>query len=67
MRTKTGVSLCNGDCDDNNPDVHPGHREICDNRIDDGCDGLVDEGCSGGGSPIFRKPNIQDPPIPERP
>lgn len=29
------------DCDDSNPDVHPGAEEDC-NDIDDDCDGLVD-------------------------
>jgi Putative metal-binding motif len=32
-----------GDCDDNNPDVHPYNEEIAFNGVDDNCDGRVDE------------------------
>jgi len=38
-----GVAEADGDCDDENPDIHPGRAEDC-NAIDDNCNGLVDEG-----------------------
>ncbi len=34
------------DCDDNNLNVHPGTKEICDNQTDDDCDGDVDGNCA---------------------
>lgn len=36
-------ALENGDCNDNNPKVHPEAKEIC-NEIDDNCNGEIDEG-----------------------
>ncbi len=38
-----GYSPCQGDCNDGNPNVHPGATETC-NAIDDNCDGQIDEG-----------------------
>ena len=39
-----GDFSCDGeDCDDNNPDVHPGAIEVQSNGVDDDCDGQTDE------------------------
>ena len=40
----TGYALLNGDCNDNNPAINPGHVEVLYNGIDDNCDGQLDEG-----------------------
>jgi hypothetical protein len=44
---KTKVAGGN-DCDDSNPRVNPGAREVCGNSIDDNCNGIVDENCCTG-------------------
>jgi len=38
-----GFVLTPGDCDDENPDIHPDAEETCD-HIDNDCDGTVDDG-----------------------
>jgi hypothetical protein len=40
-----GYRWCD-ECDDGNPNVHPGAPEVCGNMLDDNCDGYVDEGCA---------------------
>ena len=39
-------TLADGDCDEGNPDVHPGAAEAC-NDVDDDCDGQTDEDAGG--------------------
>jgi hypothetical protein len=33
-----GITVADGDCDDTNPDVHPGAAEVCSDGVDDDCD-----------------------------
>jgi hypothetical protein len=40
---KKGWGLCDNDCDDNDPTIHPGAVELC-NAKDDNCNGTIDEG-----------------------
>jgi hypothetical protein len=35
-----------GDCNDQDPKIHPQALEVCGNTFDDNCDGRVDEGCA---------------------
>lgn len=46
-----GWSATTGDCDDADPEVGPGHAEVCDG-IDEDCDGVVDD-APVDGSPFF--------------
>ncbi len=36
------------DCNEDDPGIHPGANEICDDETDNNCDGEVDEGCGSG-------------------
>ena len=51
-----GYAAASGDCNDNNPDIHPNAVEIC-NDIDDNCNGPADEGVQ---KPTFYKDNDND-------
>jgi uncharacterized protein (TIGR03382 family) len=37
-----GYSIDEGDCDDGDPDINPGVKEICDDEIDNDCDVAID-------------------------
>ena len=41
-RDGDGFTVSAGDCDDTDPRIHPGGREVC-NLTDDDCDGEIDE------------------------
>jgi hypothetical protein len=43
-----GVTVCGGDCDDDDPDRFPGNPEICDG-IDNDCDAATDEDVDADG------------------
>jgi hypothetical protein len=43
-----GFAEAEGDCDDSQPDVHPGVEEVCGNGHDDNCNGTSD-GCDWSG------------------
>ncbi|MET0286667.1 MAG: putative metal-binding motif-containing protein [Polyangiales bacterium] len=40
---RNGFGLCDNDCDDSDPKIHPGADELC-NYKDDNCNGRIDEG-----------------------
>ena len=44
-----GLTCVEGDCDDSDPDVHPGAEDVCDGKNND-CDEEIDEDAAGVGS-----------------
>ncbi len=45
-----GVTVCAGDCDDNDPNNFPGNVEACGDAKDNNCAGGADEACGGIGT-----------------
>jgi hypothetical protein len=45
-----GVTSCDLDCDDSDPNNFPGNYEICGDLLDNTCDMTADEGCQGLGT-----------------
>ena len=39
-----GFAACGADCDDGDPEVHPGAPEVCGDGVDQDCSGLPDDG-----------------------
>ena len=44
-RDGDGFTESEGDCNDDDPQIHPDAMEICGDGIDNNCDGNIDEGC----------------------
>jgi hypothetical protein len=47
-----GSTICEGDCDDNDPTIHPDAPEVCGDDVDNNCDGSTDPAslCNGTGT-----------------
>jgi PKD repeat protein len=40
-----GFSVCGGDCNDDDMNIHPSVIDICEDGIDNNCNAAIDEGC----------------------
>jgi len=61
----SGSSMLDGDCDDADPDAHPGRSETLDDGIDNNCDGLTDfvgtlEGTWAAAHGLGDEPGVRD-------
>jgi hypothetical protein len=59
-RDGDGYTVAQGDCDDHNPDVHPGHPEICGDGFDNDCDGVADRSTDAQGNVTACSPYASD-------
>lgn len=59
-----GFSIDEGDCDDGDPEINPGVKEICDDGIDNDCDVAIDfqdpecTACGACSASPFRAPPV---------
>jgi len=53
-----GYAFHYGDCNDNDPSVHPNAPDYCPNGVDNNCNGAIDEGASLLGQPCSAAPCV---------